>query len=80
MKALQRGSAGVDPLPESHIPAPVFNGVKILLQTGRPRDGPIVEGEELGFNIGSDGIQCRMEGVIGEGIEGSRRGRSDGGA
>ena len=65
MKALQRCSAGVSPLPESHIPAPVFNGCKILLQTGRPRDGPIVEGAELGFNRGTEGIQCRMKRVIG---------------
>ena len=47
MKTLQRGSAGVDPLPEAHIPVPVFNDVKILLQTGRPGDGPIVEGRSL---------------------------------
>ena len=65
MEALQRGSASVDPLPESHIPAPVFNGVKILLQTRRPRDGPIVEGPELRFNRGSGGIQGRMKRVIG---------------
>ena len=65
MKALQRGSAGVDPLSESHISAPVFNGVKILLETGRPRDGPIVEGAKLRFNRESDVIQGRMKGVIG---------------
>jgi hypothetical protein len=61
VKVLQRGPVSVDPLPEAHIPAPVFNGVKICLQTGRPGDGPIVEGVNLRFNRRSDGIKDRAK-------------------
>ena len=65
MKAFQGGSASVDTLSELDISLPVFNSIEILLESGRPRDGPIVERAELRFNRGSDGIQGRMQRVIG---------------